>query len=91
MDQKHYYALQTAMLSLGSSERSKEVVTTILTATTLALRLHLCHRLDVAQPSSQLTLPTIDYATRLQASADKQQDGDILMWRASASLSRECH
>jgi len=28
MDQKHYYALQTAMLSLGSSERSKEVVTT---------------------------------------------------------------
>jgi hypothetical protein len=28
IDQKHYYALQTAMLSLGTSERSKEVVTT---------------------------------------------------------------
>jgi hypothetical protein len=27
-DQKHYYALQTAMLSLGASERSNDVVTT---------------------------------------------------------------
>ncbi|MDM7996310.1 MAG: alpha/beta hydrolase [Acidobacteriota bacterium] len=28
VDQKHYYALQTAMLSLGASERSNNVVTT---------------------------------------------------------------
>jgi hypothetical protein len=77
-DQKHYYALQTAMLSLGGSEKIQQRQYDLLRWRLLRrLRLPLCHRhrrrCDVLQQLhcqySRLCQP------HCRRSADQQQDG----------------